>query len=191
MKIEGLERWGDRVEPLELGNGNVIYYVNFGGLDLPVGIFLKGEGRLEAYGQVDGALAAALNQCLVTGRRVRLWYGDRQTGESWNEEFDVLGRVGRSGGGRVREPILLLNSRSSGGPAILVGSLVRVDDVAARETLWSVANFHVDEMEIVFCDRGDGLNYGVKSGGKVLARFKDEVRARRWAAFMKGERYAK
>ena len=191
MKIEGLERWGDRVGPLELGNGNVIYYVNFGGLDLPVGIFLKGEDRLEAYGQVDGALAAVLNQCLVTGRRVRLWYGDRKTGGSWNEEFDVLGRVGRSGGGRVREPILLSNSRSSGGPAVLVGSLVRVDDVAAKKTLWQVANFHVEKMEVTFCDMGDGYSYSVKAGEKVLARFKDEGRARRWAAFMKGERYSK
>ena len=191
MKVEGLERWGDRVEPLELGNGNTLYYVNFGGLDLTVGIFLKDEGRLEVYGQVDGALAAVLNQCWVTGRRVRLWYGDRETGESWNEEFDVLGRVGRSGGGRVREPLLVANSRSSGGPAVLVGALVRVDDVAARKTLWSVPNFHVEKMEVVFCDMGDGDGYSVKAGEKVLARFKDEVRARRWAAFMKGERYAK
>ena len=43
---------------------------------------------------VINALEAAYN----SGERIRLWYGDRETGRGWHDENDVCGTVGRSTG---------------------------------------------------------------------------------------------
>src|SRR3990172_10334999 len=66
-----------------------------------------------------------LSELVHTDRCVRLFYGDKETGRDWGEEYDITGTVGRSTG---TEPIFLLinNKRCYGGPAILTDSIVRM-----------------------------------------------------------------
>jgi hypothetical protein len=39
-------------------------------------------------------------------RKIRLFYGDTQTGQSWFDEHDVVGRIGRSTGS-IKVPLLV------------------------------------------------------------------------------------
>ena len=190
MKIEGLEKWGDKVIPCELGNGNIAYYVNMAGTDIEVGIWLKDENKLEVFNQVDEKLISVILQYRGSDERLRIWYGDRVTGKSWNEEYDIMGTIGRTGGD-FKIPILLNNSRSYGGGAILIGSLVRIDEISSHRTLWKHEKFYVPEMELTFQDCGNGYNYHVYSEGKEIAGFKTENQAKRWIDFMNGKRYSK
>lgn len=50
--------------------------------------------------------------------RITVDYGNVETGESWDESFDVTGYVGRSMG-PMKIPLLIYNTRSMGGGAML------------------------------------------------------------------------
>jgi hypothetical protein len=60
-----------------------------------------------------------------TTTRLFIDTGDSTTGQSWGECYDVQGRIGRSMG-LVKVPLLLANSRSTGGGAILDACIVRI-----------------------------------------------------------------
>lgn len=57
--------------------------------------------------------------------RIRLDYGDTVTGRSWQEVYDVAGYIGNSTGPH-KILILVNNSRSSGGGAILTHCILSV-----------------------------------------------------------------
>lgn len=58
--------------------------------------------------------------------RIRIDFGDTKTGESWNEEFDTTGRLGRSTG-KFKVPLLIHNARSWGGGALLDHCIIAID----------------------------------------------------------------
>ena len=66
-----------------------------------------------------------LNDAYRNGKRVRVFYGDRETGEDWCEVYDTIGYVGKSTGIRPI-PLLIKTTRSSGGGAILADSIVKI-----------------------------------------------------------------
>ena len=57
--------------------------------------------------------------------RIRLYYGDTDSGKDWNECYDVTGRSSRSMG-PCKVPILVYNCRSMGGGAMLDHCIVRI-----------------------------------------------------------------
>lgn len=63
-------------------------------------------------------LVKIMEQLRENNTRVTFDFGDTVTGESWEEEFDITGRIGRSTG-RIKIPLLIKTSRSWGGGAIL------------------------------------------------------------------------
>ena len=64
-----------------------------------------------------------LEQCREDGRRIRVWYGDHDSGLSWGDEH--VGYVSRSMGPN-KIPILCHNKRSFGGCGILDDCIVRI-----------------------------------------------------------------
>ena len=194
MKIKGLEKWGDDVLEEKLSNGNTLYYVEHNGMYFDVGIYLGKEKRLEVYNRVNESLMNVICSACTYRYRVRIWYGDRDSGRSWNEDYAVVGRIGKTTG-VIKIPILVYNSRSDGGPAISVGSIIRIDDIEDKRTLWKVPNFHVEPMEIKTTDN-KYYPYSVmqhKDDGTIqnIANFKKEEQAKRWIDFMLGKRYCK
>ena len=193
MQIKGLEKWGDSVLEEKLPNGNTLYYVERNGMYFDVGIYLGKEKKLEVYDRVDEKLMRVLCNAYSGNYRIRLWYGDRKTGRSWDEEYNVTGRVGRTMG-VIKIPILVYNKRCYGGTAILTGSIIRIDDIEDKRTLWSIPDFHIEPMEIKEVD--GAYPYAVmqtKDDGTIqnIANFKDESSAKRWVDFMTGKRYNK
>lgn len=194
MRVLGLEKWGDSLIEEKLDNGNTIYYVEKNGMYFEVGIFLGRENKLKVYNKVNDSLMNILLNSCDYHFRIRIWYGDTETGRSWNEEYDTMGRIGRSTG-NIKIPILVKNSRSWGGEAVLVGAIIRIDDIEDKRTLWKVPNFHVEDMKVyeIFGDKN--YKYQVaklsEDSGKweVQASFKTEKQAYNWVAFMRGKRY--
>ncbi len=74
----------------------------------------------------DPAAAMALESCRNTQRKVRLVLGDTVTGQPWFDEFDVVGRIGRSTG-CLKVP-LLVEDGEAGGCAILTACLLCLID---------------------------------------------------------------
>jgi hypothetical protein len=70
-------------------------------------------------------LADKLLELKESKERVVFDFGDPQTGKSWNEVYDISGRIGKSTG---TKPILLLihNSRSMGGGALMTDKVLTI-----------------------------------------------------------------
>lgn len=196
MKVAGLEKWGDSIVEEKLSNGNILYYVEKEGMFFEVGIFLGRENKLKVFDNVNEALMALIIRAWKLKFRIRVFYGDNHTGRSWDEEYDVMGTIGRTTG-NIKIPILVHNKRSLGGGALLLSSVIRIDDIEDKRTLWKLSNFHVEPMEVVYYpDDPNGLPYNVMqtkdSGVRVnVANFKTEEKAKKWIDFMEGKRYSK
>lgn len=121
--------------------------------------------------------------------KIRIFYGDWQSGDDWGEEYDVIGYVGRSSGW-MKIPLLLPCRRSTGGGAILDRCVVKIMDVSSKEVLYEHPEFKCKKYEI---GPSDLPQYGaaVFVNGEVVARFSTSEKADRWVAFMEGRRMKK
>lgn len=85
--------------------------------------------KLESYTFFDEGtnekVMEILERSRINDERIRLFFGDKETGRCWHETFDVLGRVGRSTGSH-KIPLLIKSVRSSGGGAILTACIVAI-----------------------------------------------------------------
>jgi hypothetical protein len=176
------------VHEIDCHNGNIGFYRDFGGLSLETACYIGAEDMTEVYDSVDKGLYDVLYALYKSGERVRVWFGDAETGRAWNEEYGVTGRVSRSCG-RVKVPLLVHNARSFGGAELSAHCIVRIDRIADRKTLWSAGNFHTDGYTVE--GNADGTFSVRTDDGSVLCRMADRRRAERYIAFMRGERYSK
>jgi hypothetical protein len=67
--------------------------------------------------------------------RIRIEYGDVNTGKSWGETRDISGTIGRSTG-IVKLPILIHNSRSTGGGVILTHCILEIRKSKGKELIY-------------------------------------------------------
>lgn len=112
-------------------------YAVKGGPGYPPIIYRKTADGTFYHVATDPGLVRVLEACRHAGTRLRLTYGDPETGRLWGDADE--GRLGRSMG-PIRVPILLNNSRSSGGGAILDHCIVRVDHSNRRDgVIWESA----------------------------------------------------
>jgi hypothetical protein len=83
-----------------------------------------------------------LENAMANHIRIRVYYGDAKTGRDWDESYDVTGYVGRSTG-KVKVPLLVYNSRSLGGTAILDHCIVKIVRTAGKSLLYQHPNYHL------------------------------------------------
>jgi len=132
-----------------------------------------------------------LTDCYNNQCRVRIWYGDIDTGVSWLEEYDVTGTIGRSTG-QQKIPLLIKNSRSSGGGGILCHCIIRIDVISSKCTIYEHPLFYVPTMGVYpNLDEDTKTKYPfiVLKYGTIQARFKSRTSAYNYIDFMTGERY--
>lgn len=106
-------------------------------------------------------------------------------GRDWLEEFETHGYVGRSMG-PVKVPLLLSNSRSICGGAILDFCIVRIRTAAGGRVLYQHPAYHHGSLEVrrkttpVELPDGRMLTVDVLRDGELHASFENVALARRW-----------
>ena len=122
------------------------------------------------------------------GERIRLFYGDTESGKCWNEENDVVGTVGRSTG-PIKVPLLIARSTSSGGGAILDHAIVKI--INKGSVLYRHPSFNCGNWTMTISSDLPGYKENALCNGKIHARFKKEGQAQRYIDFMTGKRFSK
>lgn len=125
-----------------------------------------------------------LENARASKARVRIFYGDAETGRDWLEERDTLGRVS-STMGPIRSPILVCNSRSMGGGIICSACIVKI--TIDKAVQYMHPKYHLPEFKVEPSDL-EGYAENVTADGKIHARFKRPRQAQNWIKFMRGER---
>ena len=137
------------------------------------------------------AVKTVLNECYNSKLRIRIWYGDTKTGVSWLDEYDTMGTIGRSTG-QQKIPLLIKNSRSSGGGGILCHCIIRIDVIGSRRTIYEHPLFTVPTLGVypnIDEDTKTKYPFIVLKYGTIKARFKSRTSAYNYVGFMTGERY--
>lgn len=131
-----------------------------------------------------------LENARITKKRLRLFFGNPETGKDWYEEFDVKGTIGRSRGS-IKVPLIINNVRSMGGPAISDNCVVKIIDLTTRQTVYSHPTYTLGEVTIGEPPREiavQGYKAAVYIDGKNQANFRTYKQAERYVDFLKGER---
>ena len=117
------------------------------------------------------------------GTRLRLFYGDTETGRAWLEEHDVTGRIGRSTG-QIKIPLLIHNRRSMGGPGLLDHCIVKIATASGGLLLYQHPSFSLPKLEKRYIGPESAThNWEVTADGSVQARFRTETQADRYIKF--------
>ena len=77
-----------------------------------------------------------LEHCRKNKIRIVLDLGNVETGESWNEQFDITGYIGLSRGSKASYPILLFNNRSLGGVSILTDCIIGIKTSKGKKVIY-------------------------------------------------------
>lgn len=128
------------------------------------------------------AVIRILEQCRANHTRVQLHYGDTEArpGQDWHEENETTGRVSRSMG-TIKIPILVHNTRSTGGGGILDRCIVGIRSTGKNgRWLYKHPQYRakVFEVHAVACSRGYVCE--VRADGEPVARFKTSQAAFRY-----------
>ncbi|MCD2453631.1 hypothetical protein GO003_024950 [Methylicorpusculum oleiharenae] len=156
----------------ELPNGNVIKYAR-----LPSDTCYHQETPDQVIRLLEN-----LQKC---GTEVRIFYGDTQTGQSWHDEFDMVGRIGRSTGS-IKIP-LIVPKGDSGGPALLDHCIIRID--TRMETLYQHKKFRVGDMTLAQ-GNDNQLPWEVFIDRALHARFVLNAEATKFMSFLQGNLFA-
>jgi hypothetical protein len=71
-------------------------------------------------------------------QRLVLDYGNTETGQSWGD--DIEGHIGRSTGSS-KIPLMIHNSRSTGGPGVLDHCIVKIQTAKGKHTVYEHPNY--------------------------------------------------
>lgn len=159
----------------KLDNGNTIEYKR-----LDNGTCYHNQTPLE--------VVEALEQVRENKKRIRVWYGEN--GKSWNEEYNIMGTIGRSTGS-IKIPLLIHNQRSLGGNALLDHCIVKIIDTRTKRTLYQHNKFKQS-----FFEADDTLVYeckeeGQKANAEIYASCKTHEQALKLSDFMNGKKNTK
>lgn len=144
----------------------------------------------------DARTPDIVQKVLETARKsqetMRIFCGDVTTGRDWMDEYDTIGRIGRSIGA-MKSP-LLIPKDDVGGPAILTHCIVRIVNVATGKEVYRHPTYHTPKMAVV-----NAASYDVIAGHthsvtvenidgvpEMYANFKSYEKAAHWVAFMAG-----
>lgn len=126
-----------------------------------------------------------LESARKTGRELRLFIGDTETGRDWMGEHDRVGRIGRSMG-PMKVP-LLIGKDEFGGGAILTDCIVRIIDADTLSELYRHPKYQEPNLTVSPEDYSPGgYKFRVDRDGELQARFKKIGSAHSFVAFMLG-----
>jgi hypothetical protein len=156
----------------KLSNGNIIKYA-------------RGTSGTCYHQETSDQVIRLLEKLQKTSAEVRIFYGDTQTGQSWHDEFDVVGRIGRSTGS-IKIPLLVPRD-DCGGPGLLDHCIIRID--SRDGTLYQHKKFRVGDMSL---SKGDDkqLPWQVFIDNVLHAQFALNTEATKFMSFLQGNLFA-
>lgn len=128
-----------------------------------------------------------LESVMINNQRIRVFYGNTETGRSWLDEHDVMGYVGRSTG-KIKIPLLIPKSNSYGGSAILDDCIVMITidkAIAYKHEKFNIPSFSIKKTNEF---KEVGLYYSVLQGNVSVANFETEKKAKSYIEFLQGKR---
>ena len=156
-------------------NGNTIRYklVHYRH-DLPVAY----------HEQTDEFVIRVLEKVRLTGDRIIIKLGNTETGEGWNEEFEVQGYIGLSRGNEARFPILLYSRTSVSGGTILDHCILKIKSTRTNAVMYTNPKYKEPTVEII---PGDMPEYPFNTvvNGKLHGRHRTRQSAARTANILK------
>jgi hypothetical protein len=118
-----------------------------------------------------------LERCRKNRIRVKLNYGNIQTGKSWNEEHDTIGYVSMSKGYEARFPILVYNERAYGGGSLMDDNVLKITESKGSRVLYEAENFQLSTFEIKESTEA-GYTHSLYIGGELYSNHKTERAAK-------------
>jgi hypothetical protein len=125
-----------------------------------------------------------LEEYRLSNDKIRIFYGDNETGRDWMKENDVMGTIGRSTG-TMQIPLLISDDEHSG-PGLLDSSIVRIIDVATKKELYRHSKYHQPEIEIIASSE-KGYSHSVTIKKEVHGNFRTIGGAAGYVAFLTGD----
>lgn len=160
------------------GNGHTIQY--------------KKVANIYYHIETPDAVVWALEHARSSRQRVRIYYGDTQTGRDWLEDHDVEGTIGNSMG-PLKVPLLIHSRRSMGGPALLDHCIVRIK-LTAGTVIYQHPQYHtatltlrdISPNEVVHGEKllDHAYTHAVDLDGQPHANFKSLASAQRYVRRM-------
>lgn len=126
-------------------------------------------------------LEKVLQELYKTKDRVRIFYGDPVTGLDWCETYDTQGYIYKSTGIKPCY-ILVHNTRSMGGSAILCDNIVKI--TKDKKTIYQTENYHLPKL-ILESEKG---RVSVYKDGKGFYSYPTKEKAEKFVQFLQGER---
>lgn len=130
------------------------------------------------YETTPKAVIDIIDAELRTGRKLKFYYGDSQTGRDWMEEYDTVGTLGRSGGGKYNVPLLIKTRRSSGGGALMTDAIVKIKDAKTGVVLYQHPKYHQPKMEIKAQPEETEYPFATYHDGKLHSQHRTERSAK-------------
>lgn len=127
--------------------------------------------------ETSKAVIDALEYCRKNRIRVKLNYGDIDTGKSWNEEHGTTGYISMSKGNEARFPILVHNERSYGGGGLMDNCILKIQESKGGRIYYKATNFQQTTFEIVPSDLPE-YTHNVNINGKLYSRHRTERAAK-------------
>ena len=111
--------------------------------------------------------------------RIRIFFGNAESGTDWCETYDTMGTIGTSCG-MTKVPLLIHSIRSMGGSAISTDSIVKI--TRNKKVIYKHPDYN--------CNIKIDGDYIVDNNGKNVSHFwtKDENKRKRFFEFLKGTR---
>ncbi|WMU08098.1 hypothetical protein vBCtySFA67_00080 [Clostridium phage vB_CtyS-FA67] len=129
-----------------------------------------------------------LEYAMKNNKRIRLFYGDIETGRDWMEEYNTIGYIGRSAG-KIQIPLLIKTNRSFGGSAILDNCIIKI--TIDKEIVYQHPKYHLPKINILNAIQSlikNGYKTSVFADNKNIANFKKSFQAYRYKDFLEGNR---
>jgi len=109
------------------------YYTDLYGPDTPLAIIEFFEEELQHL---------ANDSAVFFNERYRFHYGEPLTGRAWGDHDE--GYVSMSNG-EAPVPIVLYNRQSTGGPAILMSNIIKIEATLGKRTIYRHPRFHTHD----------------------------------------------
>jgi hypothetical protein len=109
-----------------------------------------------------------LEYARIDKTRLKFIFGNVQTGISWNEEYNTIGRIGRTTG-EIKMPILLKTIRSNGGELISTDNILQISISGSKTKLYTHTNYKPTIITIVPSDLPE-YKYNTLINGELYGR---------------------